>query len=98
MIDLGDNVENSQRKTKFSELIEEIKEKNGIEAAKQLMVAGFYALPRDEDKGFIAQAIARLLMDDFLEAEKWALEAKNRLPTNFTMNDTVGHVYKHRLK
>ena len=97
-IDQGENTENSQRKTKFSELIEEVKKTAGIEAAKHLMEVGFNALPRDDDKGFIAQALARLLMDNFEEAEKWALEAKERLPNNFTMNDTIGHVYKRRLK
>ena len=93
----GENTENTQRKEKFSELIKDVMETEGTEAAKRLMEVGFHGLPRDDDKGFIAQALARLLMDNFEEAEKWALEAKNRLPNNFTMNDTVGHVYKQRL-
>ena len=98
MIDQGENAENSQRKTQFSELIEDVKETAGIEAAKHLMEVGFNALPRDDDKGFIAQALARLLMDNFEEAEKWALEAKERLPNNFTMRDTNGNVNRRRLK
>ena len=67
-------------------------------AAKGLLEIGFAALTQDKDKGFVAQALARLLITQFQEAERWAQVAVRILPNNFTMQDTLGQVYKKRLK
>ena len=99
-MDQGDEVEMASKKKRFSKLIEDVMRKINPEAATDLLEVGFCSLPRDEDKGFIAQALARLLIErqEFAGAEKWAKEAISLLPNNFTMHDTIGQVYKRMLR
>ena len=98
IVEQGEEVEMASKKKRFSELIEDIMIKTNQEKAKELLEVGFLNLPRDEDKGFIAQALARLQIEQFTEAERWAEEAITLLPYNFTMYDTIGQVYKRALR
>ena len=90
----------ASKKKRFSELIEDVMIKTNQETAKDLLEVGFLNLPRDEDKAFIAQALARLQIEQqkFEEAENWAEKAISRLPNNFTMHDTIGQVFKRKLR
>jgi hypothetical protein len=99
-IDQGEEVDLASKKKRFSELIEDVMIKTNHETAKDLLEIGFHNLPRDEDKAFIAQALARLQIEQqkFEEAENWAKEAIALLPVNFTMHDTIGQVYKKKLR
>ncbi len=98
IIEQGEEVEMASKKKRFSQLIEDIMIKTNQEKAKELLEVGFLNLPRDEDKGFIAQALARLQIEQFTEAKKWAEEAITLLENNFTMHDTIGQVYKRALR
>jgi hypothetical protein len=98
--DQGEESDTASKKRRFSELIVDVMKKINPEAAKDLLEVGFQNLPRNEDKGFIAQALARFHIEtlDFEGAEKWAKEAITLLPNNFTMYDTIGQVYKRMLR
>ena len=90
--------EQMQKKMDFSDLIEDVIETKGLQSAKCLLEVGFESLPSQDDKALVAQALSRLLMEDFADAEKWAEEALHLQPNNFTMHDTKGQVYKRKLR
>ena len=100
LTDQGEEVDTASKKRRFSELIVDVMKKINPEAAKDLLEVGFQNLPRNEDKGFIAQALARFHIEtlEFEGGEKWAEKAITLLPNNFTMYDTIGQVYKRMLR
>ncbi|XP_029584673.1 sterile alpha motif domain-containing protein 9-like [Salmo trutta] len=79
----------------FSPLIEHVcREKpDGLQKATGLLEAAYTCFGKD---AFVAQQLARLLYTNksFIEAQRWAEEAKARCPHDTFILDTEGQVYK----
>ncbi|XP_029384070.1 sterile alpha motif domain-containing protein 9-like [Echeneis naucrates] len=83
--------------TLFSPLIEQMHEEEGHEITKQVLEKATETFDRSAT---VPQALARYLclkVKDFESALKWALDAQRKNPNSY-IADTVGQVYKSRLK
>uniref|UniRef100_A0A672ZUE0 SAM domain-containing protein n=1 Tax=Sphaeramia orbicularis TaxID=375764 RepID=A0A672ZUE0_9TELE len=83
--------------TKFSPLIEDIRENEGLDQIKEVLEK---ATVRFDRSATLPQALARhfcLNEKDFQSALKWALVAQSK-KSNSYIADTVGQVYKCQLK
>ncbi|XP_028993382.1 sterile alpha motif domain-containing protein 9-like [Betta splendens] len=95
--------EHEIKEKRFSRLILDILKFEGKPiSAKVLEVAAKkIAYPNGKKNLFFPQALARLYyieIKNYIQAERWAKEAKKRDPGNSFIADTLGQVYKNHLK
>lgn len=84
--------------TWFSPLIEALHKDEGNEAVKRVLCQG---IERFKPNAFICQALARhfyIRERDFNNALFWAREAKMIEPDNSYISDTLGQVYKSKIR
>lgn len=84
--------------TLFSPFIEALHRDEGNVAVKDVLLEGIH---RFSSNAFICQALARhfyLKEKDFSNALKWANEAKKKEPDNSYISDTLGQVYKSKIR
>lgn len=84
--------------TLFSPLIEAVQQEEGNGEVVMVLKEGTIRFPRN---AFICQALARhfyLKEKNFLKALKWAEKAKTLAPYNSYISDTIGQVYKSKIK
>nr|XP_045016549.1 sterile alpha motif domain-containing protein 9 [Jaculus jaculus]XP_045016550.1 sterile alpha motif domain-containing protein 9 [Jaculus jaculus] len=82
----------------FSPFIEALHKDEGNEAVKDVLLE---ATQRFHPNAFICQALARhfyLIEKDFKNALNWAEQAKNIEPHNSYISDTLGQVYKSKIR
>lgn len=87
----------NDKDTLFSPLIEDIREVEGTEIIKNILVR---ATERFEKNATIPQALARhfyLKEKDFLSAVHWAQDAQQKKQNSY-IADTLGQVYKSQMK
>uniref|UniRef100_A0A8C1TAU5 Sterile alpha motif domain-containing 9-like protein n=1 Tax=Cyprinus carpio TaxID=7962 RepID=A0A8C1TAU5_CYPCA len=90
--------EREEKLQKFSNLIQDIKEKENKSMCVGLFRHAAKTFPRDP---FIPQALARFYyieLRDYEKAALWAKTAILREPNNSFIRDTLGQVYKNQLK
>ncbi|XP_068942246.1 sterile alpha motif domain-containing protein 9-like [Petaurus breviceps papuanus] len=84
--------------TLFSPLIEAVQQEEGNDKVVMVLKEGTIRFPQN---AFICQALARhfyLKEKNFPQALKWAEKAKTLAPCNSYISDTVGQVYKSKIK
>ncbi|XP_039734026.1 sterile alpha motif domain-containing protein 9 [Pteropus medius] len=84
--------------TRFSPFIEALHKEEGNEAVKKVLLEGIH---RFNPNAFICQALARhfyIKEKDYTNALKWANQAKNIEPSNSYISDTMGQVYKSKIR
>uniref|UniRef100_UPI00398F8CD9 sterile alpha motif domain-containing protein 9-like n=1 Tax=Pristiophorus japonicus TaxID=55135 RepID=UPI00398F8CD9 len=84
--------------TLFSPLIEAIQKEEGNDQVINVLTE---ASNRFEQNPFISQVLARhfyLIVKDFDSALKWALKARDQAKDNSYITDTLGQVFKSKLK
>lgn len=84
--------------TWFSPFIEALHKDEGNEAVKDVLRRG---IERFKPNAFICQALARhfyIREKDFINALYWAKEAKKIEPDNSYISDTLGQVYKSKIR
>ncbi|XP_059568302.1 sterile alpha motif domain-containing protein 9 [Myotis daubentonii] len=84
--------------TWFSPFIEALHEDEGNKAVEKVLLEGIH---RFNPNAFICQALARhfyIKERDFTSALHWANEAKNIEPNNSYISDTLGQVYKSKIR
>ncbi|XP_051872625.1 sterile alpha motif domain-containing protein 9-like [Pristis pectinata] len=84
--------------TLFSPLIEAIQKEEGSDQVINVLTE---ASNKFDQNPFISQALARhfyLIKKDFDSALKWALKAKEQAKDNSYIRDTLGQVFKSKLK
>lgn len=84
--------------TLFSPLIEAIQQEEGNKKVVMVLKEGTIRFPQN---AFLCQALARhfyLKEKNFPNALKWAEKAKTLAPNNSYISDTIGHVYKSKVK
>ncbi|XP_072010408.1 sterile alpha motif domain-containing protein 9-like [Engystomops pustulosus] len=84
--------------TLFSPLIEEIQKEEGNSTAETVLREGTKRFPQN---AFIVQALARhfyIREKNFTDALEWANKAVHIEPTNSFILDTLGQIYKFKLK
>ncbi|XP_067864736.1 sterile alpha motif domain-containing protein 9-like [Heterodontus francisci] len=84
--------------TLFSPLIEAIQVEEGNDQVTNVLTE---ASNRFDQNPFISQVLARhfyLIVKDFDSALKWAFKAKDRAKDNSYITDTLGQVFKSKLK
>ncbi|XP_078277462.1 sterile alpha motif domain-containing protein 9-like [Rhinoraja longicauda] len=84
--------------TLFSPLIEAIQKEEGSDQVINVLTEASNKFDRNP---FISQALARhlyLIKKDFDSALEWALKAKDKLNDNSYIRDTLGQVFKSKLK
>ncbi|XP_072880676.1 sterile alpha motif domain-containing protein 9-like [Hemitrygon akajei] len=84
--------------TLFSPLIEVVQNEEGSDKVINILTE---ASNKFDQSPFISQALARhfyLVRKDFDSALKWALKAKDRAKDNSYIRDTLGQVFKSKLK
>ncbi|XP_013013899.2 sterile alpha motif domain-containing protein 9 [Cavia porcellus] len=84
--------------TWFSPFIEALHKDEGNEAVKQVLCQG---IERFKPNAFICQVLARhyyIREKDFNNALLWAKEAKKIEPNNSYISDTLGQVYKSKIR
>ncbi|RXN09930.1 sterile alpha motif domain-containing 9-like protein [Labeo rohita] len=87
-----------EEKLPFSQLIQDIKEKENKSKCVGLFKHAAKKFPED---AFIPQALARFYyieLSDYAKAAYWAKTAIQREPNNSFIRDTLGQVYKNQLK
>ncbi|XP_052445405.1 sterile alpha motif domain-containing protein 9-like [Carassius gibelio] len=90
--------EREEKLQKFSNLIQDIKEKENKSMCVGLFRHAAMTFPNDP---FIPQALARFYyieLTDYERAASWAKTAIRREPNNSFIRDTLGQVYKNQLK
>ncbi|XP_022518538.2 sterile alpha motif domain-containing protein 9-like [Astyanax mexicanus] len=94
----GQDKDKSEKKAKFSRLIEDIKEKEREVMCVSVLKKASRKFDRDP---FLPQALARFYyieMTDYEKAEEWATIAIKRDEDNSYIRDTLGQVHKNHLK
>ncbi|CAK6434548.1 unnamed protein product [Pipistrellus nathusii] len=84
--------------TWFSPFIEALHEDEGNKAVEKILLEGIL---RFNPNAFICQALARhfyIKERDFTSALHWANQAKNIEPNNSYISDTLGQVYKSKIR
>ncbi|XP_043821279.1 sterile alpha motif domain-containing protein 9-like [Dromiciops gliroides] len=84
--------------TLFSPLIEAVQQEEGNVEVVKVLTEGTIRFPQN---AFICQALARhfyLKEKNFPKALKWAEKAKTCAPCNSYISDTIGQVYKSKIK
>ncbi|XP_036614332.1 sterile alpha motif domain-containing protein 9-like [Trichosurus vulpecula] len=84
--------------TLFSPLIEAVQQEEGNDKVVMVLQKGTIRFPQN---AFICQALARhfyLKEKNFPSALKWAEKAKTLAPCNSYISDTIGQVYKSKIK
>lgn len=84
--------------TWFSPFIEALHEDEGNKAVEKVLLEGIH---RFNPNAFICQALARhfyIKERDFTSALHWANQAKNIEPNNSYISDTLGQVYKSKIR
>ncbi|XP_028012848.2 sterile alpha motif domain-containing protein 9 [Eptesicus fuscus] len=84
--------------TWFSPFIEALHEDEGNKAVEKVLLEGIL---RFNPNAFICQALARhfyIKERDFTSALHWANQAKNIEPNNSYISDTLGQVYKSKIR
>ncbi|XP_036184081.1 sterile alpha motif domain-containing protein 9 isoform X5 [Myotis myotis] len=84
--------------TWFSPFIEALHEDEGNKAVEKVLLEGIH---RFNPNAFICQALARhfyIKERDFISALHWANQAKNIEPNNSYISDTLGQVYKSKIR
>ncbi|XP_044539777.1 sterile alpha motif domain-containing protein 9-like [Gracilinanus agilis] len=84
--------------TLFSPLIEAIQQEEGNQEVETVLKEGTIRFPQN---AFICQALARhfyIKEKNFANALKWAEKAKTSAPDNSYISDTLGQVYKSKIK
>ncbi|XP_055974093.1 sterile alpha motif domain-containing protein 9 [Sorex fumeus] len=92
------NEHEGETETWFSPFIEALHKDEGNEAVKEVLIEG---IDRFKQNAFICQALARhfyIKEKDFESALKWAKKAKNIEPYNSYISDTLGQVYKSKIR
>lgn len=87
----------SEGQEKFSRLILDIEVNEGIPDCVNVLKTASETFKHDP---FFPQSLARFYyarMYDFVRAEHWAVKAKERVPTNSFIADTLGQVHKNHL-
>ncbi|KAM4874320.1 sterile alpha motif domain-containing protein 9 [Thomomys bottae] len=90
--------EHDETENRFSPLIEALHKDEGNEAVKTVLLEG---IRRFNPHAFICQALARYFYikeKDFSKALQWAKEAKQIQPYNSYISDTLGQVYKSKIR
>jgi hypothetical protein len=96
------NNEDERKKEKFSDIIQHIDKERNPSAPVTVLTAAYNIL-NEEEKSVIAQAIARLYNSRLLyeSAIKWANNAINdahQTPHEFACHDTLGQIYRNKLR
>lgn len=84
--------------TWFSPFIEALHKDEGNPAAEKVLLEGIH---RFNPNAFICQALARhfyIKERDFTSALNWAMQAKKIEPSNSYISDTLGQVYKSKIR
>ncbi|XP_019483139.1 PREDICTED: sterile alpha motif domain-containing protein 9 [Hipposideros armiger] len=84
--------------TWFSPFIEALHKDEGNLAAENVLLEGIH---RFNQNAFICQALARhfyIKKKDFTSALRWANQAKKIEPSNSYISDTLGQVYKNKIR
>ncbi|XP_012791283.2 sterile alpha motif domain-containing protein 9 [Sorex araneus] len=92
------NEHEGETETLFSPFIEALHKDEGNEAVKKVLIEGS---DRFKQNAFICQALARhfyIKEKDFERALEWAKKAKTIEPYNSYISDTLGQVYKSKIR
>ncbi|KAM5255478.1 sterile alpha motif domain-containing protein 9 [Ctenodactylus gundi] len=87
-----------ETENRFSPFVEALHKDEGNEAVKDVLLKGIHRL---QPNAFICQALARhfyIKEKDFGNALHWAKQAKRIEPDNSYISDTLGQVYKSKIR